>query len=84
VARGLRRAVVGSRIAAARCHYPPAVGGDACRFDRLVRGRTLEAIERHGKYLFLRLSGGAWLALHLRMTGQFYLLPRRARPDGSR
>lgn len=33
-------------------------------------GRSLESTERHGKYLFARLSGDGWLVLHFGMTGE--------------
>lgn len=81
VARGLRRAAVGARIEAVRCHFPAVVGRDPCEFGEQVRGRILEQVRRHGKYLFLGLSGARVLALHLRMTGQFYLVKRAAAPD---
>lgn len=32
-------------------------------------GRRLVGTRRHGKYLFLRLTGGSWLAIHFGMTG---------------
>jgi formamidopyrimidine-DNA glycosylase len=38
-----------------------------------LAGRTIEAVERRGKYLLLRLEGGRTLAMHLRMTGNLLL-----------
>jgi formamidopyrimidine-DNA glycosylase len=38
-------------------------------------GRRIEAVERRGKYLLLRLDGGGTLAMHLRMTGNLLLRP---------
>src|SRR4051812_35477215 len=41
--------------------------------EEALAGRTIEAVERRGKYLLLRLDGGSSLALHLRMTGNLVL-----------
>lgn len=42
-------------------------------FCNALRGRVLEQIDRHGKWLIFRLNGGGNLLVHLRMTGGFYL-----------
>lgn len=39
---------------------------------RRLRGRTVERLERHGKYLLAVLEGGDRLLLHLGMTGQLF------------
>lgn len=41
--------------------------------EREVGGRRVEAVERRGKYLLIRLEGGRALAIHLRMTGNLLL-----------
>jgi formamidopyrimidine-DNA glycosylase len=41
--------------------------------ERAIGGRTIEAVERRGKYLLLRLEGDRTLAMHLRMTGNLLL-----------
>jgi formamidopyrimidine-DNA glycosylase len=46
---------------------PPA------QVERALAGRLIEAAERRGKYLLLRLEGGRTLAMHLRMTGNLLL-----------
>ena len=81
VARSLRGFLPGRRIGRVVCHYPGSVGSGAGRFQAELPGRTVTGIGRHGKYLFLALSGGLHVGLHLRMTGQFLLLPRRRAPD---
>jgi formamidopyrimidine-DNA glycosylase len=43
--------------------------------ERGLEGRRVEAVERRGKYLVLRLEGGGALAMHLRMTGNLLLDP---------
>jgi formamidopyrimidine-DNA glycosylase len=41
--------------------------------ERALSGRTIESVERRGKYLLLRLEGNRTLAMHLRMTGNLVL-----------
>jgi formamidopyrimidine-DNA glycosylase len=41
--------------------------------ERALAGRTIERVERRGKYLLLRLEGDLTLAMHLRMTGNLLL-----------
>ena len=85
VVRKLRLDVVGARIRAvevlrARTAYPQTV-------DILTRakGRTIEAIERCGKNIVLRLSGECAIRIHLRMTGDLYVIDdMRLRPVTAR
>ena len=57
---------------------PPGAVADA------VGGRRIEAVERRGKYLILRLDGGVALVMHLRMTGNLLLRPAAlAAPAGT-
>jgi formamidopyrimidine-DNA glycosylase len=51
------------------------------RVEQAIAGRTIEAVERRGKYLLLRLEGDRTLAMHLRMTGNL-LLDEDASDDG--
>jgi len=45
-----------------------------------LAGRRIEAVERRGKYLLLRLEGGRTLAMHLRMTGNLLLVDETTDP----
>jgi formamidopyrimidine-DNA glycosylase len=55
---------------------PPAEVADA------VRGRLIEALSRRGKYLIWELEDEAYLAMHLRMTGNLLMVPADADADG--
>jgi formamidopyrimidine-DNA glycosylase len=81
IARGLRQRLPGLVISSVRCRFTGVIVADAGCFRRSLRGAAVEGVARHGKYLFLRLSGGLDVAVHLRMTGQVLLLPRRMLPD---
>src|SRR5215471_15647560 len=83
VARGLRQAVLGRRILSVALGKTDFID-DPAALEQQLPGRTIEAIERYGKFMLLRLSavaGGnanhregdakqASLLVHLGMTGQ--------------
>ncbi len=77
VARDLRGLVIGAEITGAtslwhgtlRTHDPEAIGP-------ALAGRLIESVGRRGKQLVLALSGGAVLTVHLKMTGQLFVVPR--------
>ncbi len=82
VARDLRGLILGATITGAvntwprtlRTHEPEA-------FDAAIGGRRIEAVGRRGKQLVIALSGGATLTIHLKMTGQLFVVPAGQRPD---
>jgi formamidopyrimidine-DNA glycosylase len=47
---------------------------DSEKFQELLIGRRIQKIARRGKFLVFHLSGPKILLVHLRMTGQFYVL----------
>ncbi len=51
-------------------------GGSAQEVRRGLTARTIERLERRGKYLIFRLSDGTSLVMHLRMTGSLLLNPK--------
>jgi formamidopyrimidine-DNA glycosylase len=51
-------------------------------FRRGLVGQSITDLERRGKYLILRLSGGNTLVIHLKMTGALLLNPDQT--DGAR
>jgi formamidopyrimidine-DNA glycosylase len=81
LARGLTAQILGMRILDVRCHFPAIVTPDPDCFAEAVRGRRIQELRRHGKYLFFLLDRGEVLALHLRMSGQLLLVPRDQPPD---
>jgi formamidopyrimidine-DNA glycosylase len=82
VARGLRRTIVGRRIMSVRLGKTDFID-DPVALEQHLPGRQIDAVERYGKFMLLRLSpvGGASpvangdaapaaLLVHLGMTGQ--------------
>lgn len=71
-ARGLRRWLDGTAIQ--RAHAPPTRifrGSDSKRFESELTGRSLEKVERRGKYLLLFFDDDVGLLSHLGMTGKW-------------
>ncbi|MCX6624530.1 MAG: DNA-formamidopyrimidine glycosylase, partial [Acidobacteria bacterium] len=48
---------------------------DPLLLQREAAGRTIIDVERRAKNLLLRLSGGVTIRIHLRMTGNLYVVP---------
>ena len=81
VARDLRRhllpddaagpVITGGRVAWTRTLRD----GDPAAFVSGVTGRRIEAVGRRGKQIIVDLDGGAFLTIHLKMTGQVFVVP---------
>ena len=61
--------LLGRQILQAHFYSRLVLRGDAARTAARLRGRHIEAIRRHGKFILVELSGGLTLAIHLGMTG---------------
>jgi formamidopyrimidine-DNA glycosylase len=82
VARDLRGLVLDATIVDAtvlwprtlRTHAPDTIGA-------ALSGRQITSVGRRGKQLVVDLSGGAILTIHLKMTGQLFVVPSRTPMD---
>ena len=83
VARDLRRLVVGATILGATGDWPRAIAshGSIAAFADAVAGRRIEAVGRRAKLVVVDLSGDAALTIHLKMTGQLFVVPAGAPAD---
>lgn len=83
IRRQLEPEVTGAEIAELEIHDDrwtrPA---DPREVEIAARDRRIEAVERRGKYLILRLSGAGALVMHLRMTGNLLLRPVSVAVEG--
>src|SRR5512134_406713 len=86
VCRKLRRDALGATIVMARVlRSATARPQKPRRIKSLVAGRIIETVERRGKNILIGLSGGMWVRIHLRMTGNLYVIPDvRFRPASTR
>jgi formamidopyrimidine-DNA glycosylase len=78
VARFLRMSIAGRRVTRVEVRDRSVVRSPAPElFARRMRGRRIRTIGRRGKYLLVYLSGDLVMVGHLRMTGDFVVVPRR-------
>ena len=70
IVRQLRRQVLGKTIAALRLSWPRSVQGSPAEFRRRLRGLTIAAVSRRGKYIGVEGADGTFFTIHLRMTGK--------------
>jgi formamidopyrimidine-DNA glycosylase len=74
IRRGLENALVGQAIEAVDVRWPGTIDSPAVdAFTAKLLGRRIVGVGRRGKYLILELTGGWYLLIHLRMTGQLLL-----------
>ena len=76
-ARGLRPRLVGRTITAAgEIDWPRMLPNvDPAELATALPGRRVEAVDRRGKYLILRLSAETTLVIHRKMSGNLVLRP---------
>lgn len=86
VCRNLRRDALGASILQLRVERASVTRPqDPSTVESQTAGRYIESIERRGKNILLHLSGEAVLHIHLRMTGNLYVVPDvRFRPAKAR
>jgi formamidopyrimidine-DNA glycosylase len=82
VARDLRRGIVGATIVGARCSWARTLRTHTPEsFAEAVAGRRVEAVGRRAKLIVIELSGDAALTIHLKMTGQLFVVPAETPDD---
>jgi formamidopyrimidine-DNA glycosylase len=72
VVRTLRPAIVGRRILNAELTGLRVIVGSAPKISAALAGRKIVAVERHGKFIAIRLDRG-YLVIHLGMTGRLLI-----------
>lgn len=81
VRRGLTRLVVGRKVLGTEVRWEKTIGGMSQEeFDAELVGRTIDKVDRRGKYLLFRFSGGLTMVSHLRMEGAYYTVPAGTEP----
>jgi formamidopyrimidine-DNA glycosylase len=85
VCRKLRKHATGAKVAAVHIERQRITSPqDPAEVEGLLAGRSIERIERRGKNILLVLTGGLTVRIHLRMTGNLYVIPdARLRPARS-
>ena len=76
VCRKLRRQAIGATLADAHIERLRITEPQNPReVEARLRGRAIERIDRRGKNILIILSGGLTMRVHLRMTGNLYVIP---------
>src|SRR5258706_8976415 len=82
VVRDLRPLITGATIVDATTHWARTLRGTSPEdFADGVAGRRIEAVGRRAKQIVVDLSGGAFLTIHLKMTGQLFVVPQGGQDD---
>jgi len=76
VRRGLNRLVKGATIASIDVYWPKIINNDVASFEQRLANHTIETVDRRGKYLLFRFSGGLTMVSHLRMEGNYFVMPK--------
>jgi formamidopyrimidine-DNA glycosylase len=75
VARDLRGLIVGATIVDAETRWARTLRGITPEaFADGVAGRRIEGVSRRGKQVVVSLDGDAFLTIHLKMTGQLFVV----------
>ena len=70
IKRGLEKFVVGKKIAKVEVLSPKVVKEPAVKeFIRRLAGKTVKQVLRKAKLLILKIEGGEYLVVHLRISG---------------
>jgi formamidopyrimidine-DNA glycosylase len=82
VVRDLRPLIAGATIVDATTHWARTLRGITPEmFADGVAGRRIESVSRRGKQIVVQLSGGSFLTIHLKMTGQLFVVRRDGPED---
>ena len=71
IVRGLREQIPGATISKVSVKHPDILGADSVsKFQRALRGRTMNSVDRRAKNIVIALDDGSTLVIHLGMTGR--------------
>lgn len=76
IVRGLRRMVKGLGFSGLEVRLNKCLRGSTRALVHVIRGKKILAIDRRGKNIIFRLSGGMALVIHLGMTGRLRVVPK--------
>ncbi len=76
VCRKLRKQAIGATLVSAHIERLRITAPqDPAEVEALASGRSIERVGRRGKHILIGLSGGLTMLVHLRMTGNLYVIP---------
>jgi formamidopyrimidine-DNA glycosylase len=76
VCRRLRKQAAGAKLVAAHIERRSITAPqDPSGVEAQLSGRSIERVDRRGKNILIAFSGGLTVRVHLRMTGNLYVIP---------
>jgi len=81
IIRGLKEQFLNKTIHNIKLYYPNIVKSNHQHFIKTLNNSLVTAIERQGKYIFIVLNNNYTIVIHLRMTGQLFLVDKIAKKD---
>lgn len=81
VVRGLRKPLIGKKFTDVIIHWPNSIATGVTRLKKDLPGKKILSIDRRGKYLRFNLSDNYTLFLHLKMSGDLFVVPTISDPD---
>jgi formamidopyrimidine-DNA glycosylase len=82
VVRALRPLLMGRRVLTMRADWPRHIDRPSpVELRRRIRGCTVTALTRRGKYILIHLSGHEHLLIHLRMSGHLSVVAHNTPAD---
>jgi len=81
IVRGLREQLLNLRFSKVEVELKKCLKDSPKNFTSSLEDRKILNVERRGKNIILRLSRGAALLIHLRMTGRLRLVPALTPPE---
>ncbi|MDI6755665.1 MAG: bifunctional DNA-formamidopyrimidine glycosylase/DNA-(apurinic or apyrimidinic site) lyase [Thermodesulfobacteriota bacterium] len=81
IVRGLREQLLNLRFSKVEVGLKKCLKDSPKNFTSSLEGKKILGVERRGKNIILRLSGGAALLVHLRMTGRLRFVPALTPPE---
>jgi len=75
IVRGLRNQLTHLKFSKVAVNLEKCIQGSPRSFACFLEGKRILHVERRGKNIVIRLSGGHTLLIHLRMTGRLWVVP---------
>ncbi len=76
IVRGLNKKIRGLTISNIQINFPSIIKGMNPYGIRWFKGKTINKIQRHGKFISIEFVGGHKILMHLCMSGKLLVLPK--------
>lgn len=77
IVRSLKKKILLKKISKIHVYLDKVIRNNKRDFIKKIKGSTIKDILRRGKFIIIKLSGGDYLAIHLKLSGQLFYLPSK-------